>query len=328
MIFLERIFDPGKRENLNLRPETLEEFVGQETVKRKLRLAIDAVKMRGDTLDHILLVGPPGLGKTTLARIIANELGSSIHMTSGPILERQGDLASILTKLERGDVLFIDEIHRMTKPVEELLYSALEDFQIDIMIGKGPGARSIRIDLNPFTLVGATTRSALLTSPLRTRFGLVLELDFYKPEELALIVKRAAEVLGIGIDDVASLEIGKRARGTPRIAIRLLKRVRDVATVEGKDRIDLETVDKTMKILEIDELGLDEFDRKILRTIIEVYKGGPVGLNSLSATLGVEPDTISDVYEPYLLRIGMVARTPRGRIATERAYSHLGYRLI
>ena len=328
MIFLERIFDPGKRENLNLRPETLEEFVGQETVKRKLRLAIDAAKMRGDTLDHILLVGPPGLGKTTLARIIANELGSSIHMTSGPILERQGDLASILTKLERGDVLFIDEIHRMTKPVEELLYSALEDFQIDIMIGKGPGARSIRIDLNPFTLVGATTRSALLTSPLRTRFGLVLELDFYKPEELALIVKRAAEVLGIGIDDVASLEIGKRARGTPRIAIRLLKRVRDVATVEGKDRIDLETVDKTMKILEIDELGLDEFDRKILRTIIEVYKGGPVGLNSLSATLGVEPDTISDVYEPYLLRIGMVARTPRGRIATERAYSHLGYRLI
>ena len=325
VIDLSGILDPSVREDLPLlRPKKLEEFIGQESVKGKLSIAIDAAKMRKEPLDHVLLVGPPGLGKTTLAQIIANEMGVQIHVTSGPILERQGDLASILTSLERGDVLFIDEIHRMSKAVEELLYTAIEDFQIDIMIGKGPGARSVRIPLQPFTLVGATTRAGLLTSPLRSRFGMILELTLYSPEELAEIVKKAASVLGMGIEEEAALELGKRARGTPRIALRLLKRVRDVATVERKKVIDLEVVRKTMDILEIDELGLDSTDRRILKTIIEVYGGGPVGLNALAATLGMEPDTISEVYEPYLLQAGLIARTNRGRIATDKAYSHLG----
>ncbi len=310
---------------IDIRPRRLDEFVGQETVKRKIELAVNAAKMRDEPLDHVLLIGPPGLGKTTLAQIIANEMGSEIHITSGPILERQGDLAAILTNLERKDVLFIDEIHRMSKPVEELLYSALEDFQIDIMIGKGPSARSVRIGLKPFTLIGATTRSGLLTSPLRSRFGIILELDFYKPEELADILSKASSVLGMEIQREAALELAKRSRGTPRIALRLLKRVRDVATVERKAVIDLETVVKTMDILEIDDLGLDSVDRKILRSIIEIYNGGPVGLNSLSATLGIEPDTISEVYEPYLLQAGLISRTPRGRMATQKAYEHLGY---
>ena len=325
VIDLSGILDPSVREDLPLlRPKKLEEFIGQESVKGKLSIAIDAAKMRKEPLDHVLLVGPPGLGKTTLAQIIANEMGVQIHVTSGPILERQGDLASILTSLERGDVLFIDEIHRMSKAVEELLYTAIEDFQIDIMIGKGPGARSVRIPLQPFTLVGATTRAGLLTSPLRSRFGMILELTLYSPEELAEIVKKAASVLGMGIEEEAAFELGKRARGTPRIALRLLKRVRDVATVERKKVIDLEVVRKTMDILEIDELGLDSTDRRILKTIIEVYGGGPVGLNALAATLGMEPDTISEVYEPYLLQAGLIARTNRGRIATDKAYSHLG----
>ncbi len=323
---LERIVDPGRRDDIPLlRPKKLEDFVGQEAVKKKLSIAINAAKMRGDPLDHILLIGPPGLGKTTLAQIIANEMGGQLHVTSGPILERQGDLASILTSLERGDVLFVDEIHRMSRPVEELLYTAVEDFQIDIMVGKGAGARSVRIPLQPFTLVGATTRAGLLTSPLRSRFGMILELTFYKPEELAIIVKRAADILGVGIDEDAALELGRRSRGTPRVALRLLRRVRDVATVEGRRSIDLETVLKTMKILEIDELGLDPTDRRILRAIIEVYGGGPVGLNALAATLGMEPDTISEVYEPYLLQVGLLARTSRGRMVTDKAYEHLGY---
>ncbi len=310
---------------IDIRPRRLEEFIGQSSVKRKIELAINAAKMRDEPLDHVLLVGPPGLGKTTLAQIIANEMESDIYITSGPILERQGDLAAILTNLEHKDVLFVDEIHRMSKPVEELLYSALEDFQIDIMIGKGPSARSVRIALKPFTLVGATTRSGLLTSPLRSRFGIILELDFYKPEDLAEIIERASKALNIEIYPDAALELARRSRGTPRIALRLLKRVRDVATVEGKKTIDRDTVTKTMDILEIDNLGLDSMDRKILKVIIEIYNGGPVGLNSLSATLGIEPDTISEVYEPYLLQAGLISRTPRGRVATQKAYRHLGY---
>ncbi len=311
---------------VNLRPKSLKDFIGQENVKKKLKIAIEASKMRGDHLDHILLVGPPGLGKTTLAQIVANELGVNIYATSGPVLERQGDLAAILTNLSRGDVLFIDEIHRMAKSAEELLYTAIEDFKIDIMIGKGPAAKSVRISLNPFTLIGATTRSGLLTSPFRSRFGIILELSFYEPKELATIIEKAAEMMDIKIEKEASLILGKRSRGTPRIALRLLKRVRDVATVEGKDVIDVETVEKAMRILDIDDLGLDEIDRRILKTIIEVYGGGPVGLNSLAATLGLEPDTISEVYEPYLIQAGLLARTTRGRIATDAAYSHLGYK--
>ncbi len=319
--------DASRREEgiPQLRPQNLSEFVGQETVKKKLQIAIEAAKVRNEHLDHILLVGPPGLGKTTLAQIVARELGVNIYITSGPVLERQGDLAAMLTTLEKYDVLFIDEIHRMSKPVEELLYSAVEDFQIDIMIGKGAGARSVRISLNPFTLIGATTRAGLLTSPLRSRFGMILELSFYSPEELAQIVERAARLLNMEIEKDASLELGKRSRGTPRVALRLLKRVRDVATVEGKKVIDLETVLKAMHILEIDQLGLDGTDRRILKTIIEIYNGGPVGINSLAATLGIEPDTISEVYEPYLMQAGLLSRTTRGRVATDLAYRHLGY---
>jgi len=308
-----------------LRPKSLDEFIGQEKVKRKLSLALKAAKMRGEILDHILLAGPPGLGKTTLAHIIASEMQTNIHITSGPVLAKQGDMAAILTSLERGDVLFIDEIHRLNKAVEEVLYSAIEDFQIDIMIGKGPSAKSIRIDIQPFTLVGATTRSGLLSSPLRSRFGMILELDFYTTEELKEIVKRAARLMDVEIEEEAAEMIAKRSRGTPRIAIRLTKRVRDMLTVEGADRIDIRIVQKTMEILNIDEEGLDEFDRKILKTIIEVYRGGPVGLNALAASLGVEADTLSEVYEPYLLQSGFIARTPRGRIATKKAYEHLKY---
>lgn len=326
MINLSRIVDPSEKDDvIVLRPQNLNEFVGQENVKRKLSIALSAAKMRRESLDHILLVGPPGLGKTTLSQIIANELGVQIHITSGPILERQGDLASILTSLERGDVLFIDEIHRMSRSVEEILYSAVEDFQIDIMIGKGAGARSVRIPLQPFTLIGATTRAGLLTSPLRSRFGMILELVFYSPEELSEIVKKASEKLGISIEDDAAVEVGRRSRGTPRIALRLLKRVRDVATVEKMNIIDLDIVEKTMRILEIDELGLDATDRRIIKTMIEIYGGGPVGLNALAATLGMEPDTISEVYEPYLLQAGLIARTSRGRIVTDKGYKHLGY---
>jgi len=311
---------------VNLRPKSLEDFIGQDNIKKKLKIAIEASKMRGEHLDHILLVGPPGLGKTTLAQIVANELGVNIYATSGPVLERQGDLAAILTNLSKGDVLFIDEIHRMAKSAEELLYTAIEDFKIDIMIGKGPAAKSVRISLNPFTLIGATTRSGLLTSPFRSRFGIILELSFYKSEELAKIIEKAANMMDIKIEKEAAEVLGERSRGTPRIALRLLKRVRDVATVEGKNVIDVETVEKAMRILDIDNLGLDEVDRRILKTIIEVYGGGPVGLNSLAATLGLEPDTISEVYEPYLIQAGLLTRTTRGRTVTDAAYSHLGYK--
>jgi len=321
-----RIVSPERTgyDTYSLRPRLLSEYIGQDNIKERLKLSIQASKMRSEQLDHILLAGPPGLGKTTLATIVANELNASIHITSGPILEKQGDLAAILTNLEYGDVLFIDEIHRMNRSVEEILYSAMEDYQIDIMIGKGPAAISIRVELQPFTLVGATTRSGLLTSPLRNRFGMIFEMTFYSEKELQLIISRAAEVMGIRIQEDASSSLAKRARGTPRIAIRLLKRVRDLSTVKGKEEIDISTVEEVMNLLRIDEIGLDEMDRKLLRIIIETYKGGPVGLKALSASIGVTEDTISEVYEPFLVQCGFIARTARGRIATEKAYKYFG----
>lgn len=329
-INLERIVSPERTgyDVYSLRPKLLSEYIGQENVKERLKLAIQASKMRGEQLDHILLAGPPGLGKTTLAGIIANELNANIHITSGPILEKQGDLAAILTNLEAGDVLFIDEIHRMNRSVEEILYSAMEDYQIDIMIGKGPAARSIRVELQPFTLIGATTRSGLLTSPLRNRFGMIFEMSFYTEDELKFIITRAAEVMGSIITPEAALSIAKRSRGTPRIAIRLLKRVRDLSTVRGTGEINSSMVDEVMTLLGIDSYGLDEMDRRLLRVIIEVYKGGPVGLKALAASLGITEDTISEVYEPFLVQSGFIARSARGRIATEKAYKYLGYNTL
>ncbi|WP_448375714.1 Holliday junction branch migration DNA helicase RuvB [Fervidobacterium sp.] len=320
------MFSPERSvyDTYSLRPKLLSEYIGQENVKERLRLAISASKMRGEQLDHVLLAGPPGLGKTTLANVIANELNANIHITSGPILEKQGDLAAILTNLERGDVLFIDEIHRMNRSVEEILYSAMEDYQIDIMIGKGPAARSIRVELQPFTLIGATTRSGLLTSPLRNRFGMIFEMNFYTEDELKLIITRAAQLMDVEIESEAATLIAKRSRGTPRIAIRLLKRVRDLATVKGLRNIDSVTVNEVMTLLSIDEQGLDEMDRKLLKVIIEVYKGGPVGLKALAASIGITEDTIAEVYEPFLVQNGFIARTARGRIATDKAYRYFG----
>jgi len=311
---------------VSLRPRWLKEYVGQSKVKKRLEIAIEAAKMRNEVIDHVLLAGPPGLGKTTLAHIIANEMGATIHTTSGPVIERQGDLAAIITSLEYGDILFIDEIHRLSRSVEEILYSAMEDFRIDIMIGKGPGARSIRVDVQPFTLIGATTRSGLISSPLRNRFGMIFELEFYTVEELMQIVMRSARVLGIEITEEGANFIASRARGTPRIANRLVKRTRDVATVRKIDRITVEVARETMELFEIDDHGLDAMDRKILRTMIELYSGGPVGLKALAASLGVEPDTISEVYEPYLLQSGFITRTHRGRVVTRKALEHLGYK--
>lgn len=310
-----------------IRPQYLSEYVGQENIKERLTLAIKAAKIRKEALDHVLLVGPPGLGKTTLAHIISNEMGTNIHITSGPVLEKQGDVAAILSNLEHGDVLFIDEIHRMNRSVEEILYTAMEDFQIDILIGKGPAARTIRIDLQPFTLIGATTRSGLLSSPLRNRFGLIMELDFYSIKELSTIINRAASVLNVEIDDDASELLARRSRGTPRIALRLLRRVRDMSTINNKKVIDVKMVEEIMNLLGIDEKGLDEIDRKILKTIIEIYQGGPVGLKALAASVGLSEDSISEVYEPYLLQSGFIARTHRGRIATDKAYKHFGYKV-
>ncbi|WP_372236604.1 Holliday junction branch migration DNA helicase RuvB [Thermosipho melanesiensis] len=323
------MIDPERLPNdiQTIRPQYLNEYIGQGNIKKRLGLAIKASKIRKEALDHVLLVGPPGLGKTTLAHIISNELGTNIHVTSGPILEKQGDVAAILTNLEHGDVLFIDEIHRMNRSVEEILYTAMEDFQIDILIGKGPSARSIRIDLQPFTLVGATTRSGLLSAPLRNRFGLIMELDFYSIDELSKIIERAAIVLNVEIEKDAAILLAKRSRGTPRIALRLLRRVRDMSTIRGKVKIDIYMVEEIMFLLGIDKEGLDELDRKILRTIIEVYNGGPVGVKSLAASVGISEDSISEVYEPYLLQSGFIARTHRGRIATKKAYNHLGIKV-
>nr|WP_294524456.1 Holliday junction branch migration DNA helicase RuvB [uncultured Blautia sp.] len=311
----------------SLRPRTLDEYIGQEKTKNTLRIYIEAAKQRHDALDHVLFYGPPGLGKTTLSGIIANEMGTHLKVTSGPAIEKPGEMAAILNNLQEGDVLFVDEIHRLNRQVEEVLYPAMEDFAIDIMIGKGASARSIRLDLPRFTLVGATTRAGLLSAPLRDRFGVVHHLEFYSQQELATIVIRSAQVLGVEIDPKGAAEIAKRSRGTPRLANRLLKRVRDFAQVKYDGRITLDVANFALDLLEVDSYGLDKLDRKILQTMIQNFQGGPVGLETLAAAIGEDAGTLEDVYEPYLLQNGFLGRTPRGRIATARAYEHLGYPL-
>ena len=310
--------------DVSLRPKRLEDYIGQDKAKENLKIYIEAAKKRGESLDHVLLYGPPGLGKTTLSNIIATEMGVNIRITSGPAIEKQGDLAAILTNLAEGDVLFIDEIHRLSRSVEEILYPAMEDFAIDIIIGKGPAARSIRIDLPRFTLIGATTRAGQLTTPLRDRFGVLLKLELYTPEELATIVRRNAGILEMDITDDGAMEIASRSRGTPRIANRLLKRVRDFAQVMGDGTINSEIANYALTKLEIDRLGLDNIDRRMLESIIKFYNGGPVGLETLAATIGEEAVTLEDMYEPYLMQIGFLNRTPRGRCVTRLAYEHLG----
>ena len=320
-------YTPGDEDaESSLRPRRMEEYIGQDKAKENLKVYIEAARMRGDSLDHVLLYGPPGLGKTTLSGIIAAEMGVNLRVTSGPAIEKQGDLAALLTNLNEGDVLFIDEIHRLPRTVEEILYPAMEDFALDIIIGKGPAARSIRIDLPKFTLIGATTRAGQLTTPLRDRFGVLLKLELYTPEQLALIVKRSASILGIAISDDGAFEIASRSRGTPRIANRLLKRVRDFAQVQGKTEVDAGVASYALDRLEIDKLGLDNTDRRMMEAIVKFYDGGPVGLDTLAATIGEEAITIEDVYEPYLMQLGFINRTPRGRCVTRLAYEHLGLR--
>ena len=309
----------------SLRPKTLDEYIGQDKIKENMKIYIEAAKKRGEPLDHVLLYGPPGLGKTTLSNIISNEMNSNIKITSGPAIEKPGDLAALLTNLSEFDVLFIDEIHRLSKSVEEILYPALEDYTLDIIIGKGPSARSIRLDLPKFTLIGATTKAGSLTTPLRDRFGIIHRLELYSVEDLKKIVKRSAKILDVEIDDEAAVEIAKRSRGTPRIANRLLKRVRDFALVLGDGNINLKITKNALNKLEIDELGLDDIDRKLLDTMITQYGGRPVGIEALAATVGEEVDTIEDVYEPYLIQLGFIARTLRGRVVLPPAYKHMGY---
>lgn len=316
--------DEESNYEFSLRPRTLNEYIGQDKVKENLRIYIDAAKRRGESLDHVLLYGPPGLGKTTLSGIIAAEMGVDIRITSGPAIEKQGDLAALLTNLNDGDVLFIDEIHRLSRQVEEILYPAMEDHAIDIIIGKGPSARSIRLDLPNFTLVGATTRAGQLSAPLRDRFGVLLRLELYTPDQLAEIVRRSAGILGIEIDPEGAMDIASRSRGTPRIANRLLKRARDFAEVMGNGVITREAADLALSRMEIDQLGLDNIDRLILNTMIDSYRGGPVGLDTIAAAIGEDPSTIEDVYEPYLMQIGFLSRTPRGRMVTPAGYRHLG----
>ncbi|WP_174591008.1 Holliday junction branch migration DNA helicase RuvB [Methanocella conradii] len=326
----ERLVSPEETEDERLdrsfeglRPRTLEEFIGQRKVKENLKVFIEAALKRKEPLDHVLLYGPPGLGKTTLAHIIAREMGANIRLTSGPAIERPGDLAAILTNIKEGDVIFIDEIHRLSHVVEEVLYPAMEDFEIDIIIGKGPSARSIRLELPKFTLVGATTRAGLLTSPLRDRFGMSMRFEFYEPSDLKTIIERSARILGVRLSDDGAMEIARRSRGTPRIANRLLRRIRDFASVDNKKIIDREAVDESLNRLDVDCLGLDGMDRRILKKIAKDFDGGPVGVETLAVTVSEEVETIEDVYEPYLIQIGFINRTPRGRVVTRAAVEHL-----
>ena len=323
-IITTEVTEEDKKIEGSLRPQHLDEYIGQEKIKSTLKIFIDAAKNRGEALDHVLFYGPPGLGKTTLCGIIANEMGVNMKVTSGPAIEKPGEMAAILNNLQEGDVLFVDEIHRLNRQVEEVLYPAMEDFAIDIMLGKDSSARSIRLELPKFTLVGATTRAGLLTAPLRDRFGVVQRMDFYSPEELSIIVKRSAGVLGVEIEDSGAYEIARRSRGTPRLANRLLKRVRDFAQVKYDGVITKEVADFALDILDVDKLGLDNNDRTILLTLIQKFGGGPVGLDTMAAAIGEDAGTLEDVYEPYLLMNGLINRTPRGRMATELAYRHLG----